>query len=320
MTIEIKIPANALALQYHIGQALQAAAKAEGFEAPVTVTAVTKTVGDLSIKTEYGASVTTKEVDALEHEQVAADIRDREQGGELNNEMDAVDNSDPVAVDDDIAPDDDGTVTITPDMPDADGIVWDKRIHSQGQTRNADDTWRLARKPKDKTDQEWADYVEAVKAEQLSAASAVVPSDKTKTAIEEAATIEASFSAMQADPLPPVIDDPVPPTEQQADPLPPVIDEPVPPVIEPPVEADPLPPVTTPAPAAADKPVTFIDVVRLTTSKWTPADKPKLDEVIQAVADELGMTVANPKAPIMAFNKAPSDVLSYLTTKLEALL
>ena len=51
------------------------------------------------------------------------------------------------------------------DTLDADGLPWDKRIHSRGKTRLSDDTWRLARKPNDKTDEEWSAYVESVKSE-----------------------------------------------------------------------------------------------------------------------------------------------------------
>jgi len=51
------------------------------------------------------------------------------------------------------------------DTLDADGLPWDKRIHSRGKTRLSDDTWRLARKPNDKTDEEWTAYVESVKSE-----------------------------------------------------------------------------------------------------------------------------------------------------------
>ena len=51
------------------------------------------------------------------------------------------------------------------DTLDADNLPWDKRIHSRGKTRLSDNTWRLARKPNDKTDEEWTAYVESVKSE-----------------------------------------------------------------------------------------------------------------------------------------------------------
>lgn len=57
------------------------------------------------------------------------------------------------------------TPTEQDDTLDADGLPWDNRIHSRGKTRLSDDTWRLARKPNDKTDEEWSTYVESVKSE-----------------------------------------------------------------------------------------------------------------------------------------------------------
>src|SRR5690606_7502672 len=58
----------------------------------------------------------------------------------------------------------DVTVEVS-DTIDADGLPWDQRIHSRGKTRLADNTWRMARKPNDKSDEEWAEYVEGVKTE-----------------------------------------------------------------------------------------------------------------------------------------------------------
>lgn len=63
------------------------------------------------------------------------------------------------------------------DTLDADGLPWDKRIHSRGKTRLADDTWRLARKPNDKTQEEWDEYVTSVKAELKVVQDIPVPSD-----------------------------------------------------------------------------------------------------------------------------------------------
>ena len=39
---------------------------------------------------------------------------------------------------------------------------WDERIHSTSKALNADGTWRLRRKPTDKTPEEWAEYVKWV--------------------------------------------------------------------------------------------------------------------------------------------------------------
>lgn len=102
----------------------------------------------------------------------------------------------------------------TDDTLDADGLPWDKRIHSRGKTRLADDTWRLARKPNDKTQEEWDEYVASVKAELKAVQDIPAPSD-TMT--------------------PPVVDEPqaevdagnlTPPVVETETVTPPVIDEP----------------------------------------------------------------------------------------------
>ena len=45
---------------------------------------------------------------------------------------------------------------------DKSGTPWDERIHSTNKALNADGSWRLRRKPKDKSDEEWADYIKWV--------------------------------------------------------------------------------------------------------------------------------------------------------------
>jgi hypothetical protein len=48
---------------------------------------------------------------------------------------------------------------------DSNGTPWDERIHSASKALNSDGTWRLRRKPKDMTDDEWTMYVNDVKVE-----------------------------------------------------------------------------------------------------------------------------------------------------------
>ncbi|QBZ68970.1 hypothetical protein PQZ64_gp71 [Klebsiella phage vB_KpnM_IME346] len=48
---------------------------------------------------------------------------------------------------------------------DSTGTPWDERIHSTSKALNADDTWRLRRKPKDMDEAQWAAFVEKVKLE-----------------------------------------------------------------------------------------------------------------------------------------------------------
>ena len=61
--------------------------------------------------------------------------------------------------------DDDDTQLATNDTLDADGLPWDARIHSGNQERNADNTWRARRKPKDLTPEQWDEQVAQVRDE-----------------------------------------------------------------------------------------------------------------------------------------------------------
>lgn len=177
---------------------------------------------------------------------------------------------------------------------DADGIPHDKRIHSKGATRLADNTWRLRKRPADKTEEEWTAYIDSVKAE-LKAVQ-----DIPAISIEDITQAEVNAGTLDeqavADLTPPVTL-----TEEQAReeikeklesgevtveaPLtPPVIDEPATQLegvtpngdvaIEPPVTVSaPVAPVTpptslTPPVAEADKPsvTTFQELMLYMTS------------------------------------------------------
>lgn len=52
-----------------------------------------------------------------------------------------------------------GVLSITTDST---GTPWDERIHSASKALNSDGTWRVRRKPADKTPEEWADYIKWV--------------------------------------------------------------------------------------------------------------------------------------------------------------
>lgn len=54
------------------------------------------------------------------------------------------------------------TVEEIADPVDSTGTPWDERIHSTSKALNADGTWRLRRKPADKTPEEWTAYVKWV--------------------------------------------------------------------------------------------------------------------------------------------------------------
>lgn len=48
---------------------------------------------------------------------------------------------------------------------DVNGLPWDARIHAASKARNADDSWRIRRTPKDKTPEQWIEYCDEVIAE-----------------------------------------------------------------------------------------------------------------------------------------------------------
>lgn len=49
-----------------------------------------------------------------------------------------------------------------PPTTDSTGTPWDERIHSASKALNSDGTWRVRRKPADKTPEEWAEYIKWV--------------------------------------------------------------------------------------------------------------------------------------------------------------
>ncbi|CAB0019922.1 unnamed protein product, partial [Nesidiocoris tenuis] len=46
-----------------------------------------------------------------------------------------------------------------PPTTDSTGTPWDERIHSASKALNGDGTWRVRRKPADKTPEEWVEYI-----------------------------------------------------------------------------------------------------------------------------------------------------------------
>lgn len=100
------------------------------------------------------------------------------------------------------------------DTLDADGLPWDKRIHSRGKTRLADYTWRLARKPNDKTQEEWDEYVTSVKAELKAVQNIPAPSDTvTPPVVDDTTQTEVDAGNL----TPPVVETVTPPTlDEQA--------------------------------------------------------------------------------------------------------
>ena len=188
---------------------------------------------------------------------------------------------------------DDDTQLATDDTLDADGLPWDARIHSGNRERNADNTWRARRKPKDMTPEQWEEQVAQVRDElfalmAIPVADPVVvadecPGDSTCTdqgcphhyadEPESAATVFGASDPVEVPPAPeplPVVTvaDPVPPApEPVADPVPPA--------------PAPLPPVTAQATDAI--PTTLAEFMTSLT-KYGPKDPSNKDECAAHVA------------------------------------
>ena len=222
--------------------------------------------------------------------------------------------------------------TLSSDTLDADGIPHDKRIHSKGATRLADDTWRLKRKPADKTDEEWDEYVKSVKAElkavqdipSVELNDGVTPPEAELT-VEQAIKHIGNANDNPMDVTPPVVEAPL---------TPPVIDEPATQLegvtpngdvaIEPPVApvGAPVAPVTPPTsltPPVADTPsdqpsvTTFQELMLYITSnaKKRGADNDMIRETLLEVDPALTAI------PLIATR---ADLIPKFVTALEAKL
>lgn len=144
------------------------------------------------------------------------------------------------------------------DALDADGIPHDKRIHSKGATRLADNTWRLRKRPADKTEEEWTAYIDSVKAELKAVQDipAISVEDITQAEINAGTLDEQAVADLTPPVTPPVIDTDTPQGMSEAN------ETPVAPVTPP---TSLTPPVVE---AASDKPsvTTFQELMLYMTS------------------------------------------------------
>lgn len=172
--------------------------------------------------------------------------------------------------------DDDDTQLATNDTLDADGLPWDARIHSSNQERNADNTWRVRRRPKDLTPEQWAEQVAQVR-DELFALMAIPVADPV--AVDEcpgdATCTDQGCPHHYADESPAAvfgaIDDHTPPAHE---PLPVV------------TVADPVPPAPAPVPpvvATGAIPTTMAEFMTSLT-KYGPKDPSNKDECAAHVA------------------------------------
>lgn len=177
----------------------------------------------------------------------------------------------PAADDDTVSTDDNDDDTVDTDTQlaaadtlDADGLPWDARIHSGNQERNADNTWRVRRRPKDLTPEQWSEQVSQVRDELFALMAIQVadlvaddecPGDSTCTdqgcphhyADESPADVFGAPATVE-----------VPPVAVEVPPAPPI--------------ADPVPPAPAPLPTATTGiPATLAELMTWLTSK-APSD------------------------------------------------
>ena len=184
---------------------------------------------------------------------------------------------------------DDDTQLADDDTLDADGLPWDARIHSGNRERNADNTWRARRKPKDMTPEQWEEQVAQVR-DELFALMAIPVAEPVPVVAD--ADLGADYSEelpVSDEPESAVavfgaIDDHTPPAPE---PLPVVtVADPVPPAPEslpvPPAPA-PLPPTPVTAPATGAIPTTLAEFMTSLT-KYGPKDPSNKDECTAHVA------------------------------------
>lgn len=193
-----------------------------------------------------------------------------------------------------VADDDDTQLATGSDTLDADGLPWDARIHSGNQERNADNTWRVRRRPKDLTPEQWSEQVAQVRDElfalmAIPVADPVVDDEQPEPTTDEcpgdSTCTDQGCPHHYADESPAAVfgaSEPVevttvavevPPFAAEVPPAPPIAD-PVPPA-PPVVAADPVPPAPAPLPpvtAAADVPATLAELMTWLTKK-APSDE-----------------------------------------------
>jgi hypothetical protein len=182
-TIKLEIPSNDPSALFHMGEALRNIAKENGYavqDTPQQRVTTTETVGNVSMTVTTEPVVNDTEQYAKAWSEHYGDT-DMKMSGLINHPKssleDILDNP-PAATDElkellsphvtvvEYEPGSDIVTTVASDeLIDADGLPHDKRIHSKGATRLNDDTWRMKKKPADKTDEEWVEFVDGVKAE-----------------------------------------------------------------------------------------------------------------------------------------------------------
>lgn len=266
--MKLELPDNNASVLFHMGNALQSIARDIDTSLPVNGHKVTHTE---PVYREH-SPIVQEVLNQPEHRDALAEQAKKNGVSICMNPETSLD-IEIVTGDDEVS-----------DTIDADGLPWDQRIHSSGKTRLADNTWRMARKPSEKTDEEWAEYVEGVKTE-LKALMAI--------------PVAVTYDPNEADPFaiePPVVDAVVTPPVVDAVVTPPVVDAVVTPpvvieapeVVTPPIVIE-APEVVTPpvvdtvvTPPVVTGPTTFPELMKFITVNNKKLTKESVDEALKA--------------------------------------
>lgn len=291
-TIKLEIPSNDPVAMFHMGEALRNIAKENGYvvqDSPQQRVTTTETVVN---DTEQYAKAWSEHYGDT----------DMKMSGLMNHPKssleDILDNP-PAATDElkellsphvtvvEYEPDSDNVTTTTSDeLIDADGLPHDKRIHSKGATRLNDDTWRMKKKPADKTDEEWAEFVDGVKAELKQLMDIPVATGEAGISVEDITQAEINVGNL----TPPTLDELAVADREQVEPQPivlppiknpfeasPVVNNVTPPIVVPPVI---VPPVTVTPPTDSDVPTTFPLFMKFITSNNKKLTNDMVNEVL----------------------------------------
>jgi hypothetical protein len=244
----------------------------------------THTVGDMSHTT---VTEPVADIDRSQLESYGADCSD-----DVYGESTATDNTESI----------DDALQATSEF-DEDGLPWDERVHSSSKKRNADNTWKSVRKPKDLNDDEWAQRIQEVKNELLSLHAVEVTDRPTPP------------ETVEADPTPPTpptppVTEPTPPETVEADPTPPTppVTEPTPPVTEPTLdelavadlEAEVIP--TPPTPPVTE-PMTFPQFMKFLTTDCKKLGNDRINEIFNVMLSDHDVTLATGTPAVTMFAK-----------------
>ena len=146
-TIKLEIPNSDPVAMFHMGEALRNIAKENGY-----------VVQDVP---QQRVTITETTISVEESDAISSEFNETSEAERFFTKEERHDSFEPEL----LSPHTTVIDVESNDLIDDEGLPHDKRIHSKGATRLNDDTWRMKKKPADKTDEEWTEFVDGVKAE-----------------------------------------------------------------------------------------------------------------------------------------------------------